>query len=481
MRAITRARLRGAIAAAAVAVVTVAAGLAQARPGGGGSYQGGGGGGGGGGGFHSGGGGFSPAVGVPVGGSGGGGGLFFFVVLVLIIVFVVAKGAAQQRRVLASRAALGDESGANPAGGDPLAELRARDPALTLESIVDHVQRMADMLRSAWCAGDMGPARPFVSDGIFSRFQVQLGLMQGENRRNVMGDARVLGVSLVGAEIADPLDVVHVRVDAEARDTEVPWNATAEQIAHALQRAPVEPYSEIWSITRLTGAQSKAPGFEVGRACPGCGAPLAQGETMKCRYCGALVCSGEHDWVLAEITQMVEWQPGSRPAQGLDALRARDRGVAREALEDRASYVFWKWVQAGRAPTPQAPLAKCATAAFLGTGTHLEWVRGATDVAVGAADLVACEVDPSSKGFDYAFVQVAWSARLQGNHSHTSSRHVLRLARRTGVTSKPSLTALVCTRCGAPLVESESARCDHCGAELAAGDQAWVLDAITAP
>jgi uncharacterized tellurite resistance protein B-like protein len=46
------------------------------------------------------------------------------------------------------------------------------------------------------------------------------------------------------------------------------------------------------------------------------------------------------------------------------------------------------------------------------------------------------------------------------------------------VTSKLSMTALVCQACGAALTESDSTRCDHCNAELADGAQAWVLDAI---
>jgi hypothetical protein len=235
--------------------------------------------------------------------------------------------------------------------------------------------------------------------------------------------------------------------------------------------------------------QSKPAGYQVGRACPRCGAPLDQGETMKCRYCGAVVCSGEHDWVLAEITQMSEWVPGHRLPRGLQELRAGDRGVAREVLEDRASYVFWKWVQAARAGT-WTPLRKCATQALLGSGAHLGttdlattnlgWVRAATDVAVGSSDLVACEVNPGGRGYDYAHVQIAWSARPPGTTQHVSSQTLVRLVRRTGVSSKPSLTALACPACGAPLAETESSRCDHCSAELADGEQTWVLDGLRA-
>jgi hypothetical protein len=200
---------------------------------------------------------------------------------------------------------------------------------------------------------------------------------------------------------------------------------------------------------------------------------------MKCRYCGAVVCSGEHDWVLAEITQMSEWAPGHRVPRGLQELRARDAGVAREVLEDRASYVFWKWVQAGRVGT-WAPLRKCATPALLGSGAHVEWVQGASDVAVGSSDLVACEVNPGGRGYDYAHVEIAWSARLRGASQHASSQTLVRLVRKTGVRSKPSLTALACPACGAPLAETESSRCDHCSAELADGEQTWVLDGLSA-
>jgi len=475
MREPTRALVRRTIASASAAVTAtiLRLPLAVARPGGGGSY-GGGGGGGGGGGFHSGGGGFGAPVG-PVGGGGGssGGGAFFFFLVLLVLFFIFFAAARQKRRQRTGAAGDGNVA----IDGDPLALLRTRDPALTVESIVEHVRQMADMLRGAWCAGDMGPARAFVSDGVFSRFQVQLGLMQAENRRNVMGDARVISVSVQGTENADPLDVVHVLVQAEARDTEVPWNASGDQIRAALQRAPIEPYEEIWSISRCTGAQSKPAGYAVGRACPRCGAPLAEGETIKCRYCGALVCSGEHDWVLAEITQTIEWRPTGQ-APGLDHLRVRDPGVARETLEDRASYVFWKWVQAAR-QGQLAPLRKCATPSLLARGARLEWATGAIDVAVGAAELVSCDVDPTGQGFDHAHVEVAWSARLRGSREHTKVKSLLRLARRSGVVSKPSMTALACPGCGAPLVESDSSRCDHCGVELAAGDQAWVLEDIT--
>jgi hypothetical protein len=448
----------------------------ETRPGGGGSYHGGGGGGGG---SFGGGGGSFGGTGSYTGG--GGGTLSPGGALVVLIIFAVVFGLVWLQR---RRARLGPRTdqydpmaGARPSA--PLDVLRARDPALTEQSIVDHVRPMADMLRQAWCGGDMRPARPFVSDGVYSRFQVQLALMRQENRRNVMGDARILYTSIEVVQDANPLDVVHVRLTAEARDTEVPWTARNEEIQAALARTPVAPYTEIWSLVRRAGAQTKPQGFAVGRACPGCGAPLDQGEVIKCRYCGALVCSGEHDWVLAEITQLEEWRPRMGPPPGVDALRARDPGVAAEVLEDRASYLFWKWVEAGRAGSA-VPLRKAATMAFIASGGRAEWVRGASDVAVGGADVARCVVGLPD-GYDHVDVLVRWSARFGGSSDYTPSQCVIRMARKSGVQSRPSMTALVCQACGAPVADSDSTRCQACGAELAAGDQAWVLEAVLSP
>jgi inner membrane protein import complex subunit Tim44-like protein len=485
---------------AAVAAALTAAASALARPGGGGSYRGGGGGGaghsGGGGGFGGGGRFGSGDRGFGFGGAAfpSGAGTYHEVraqdlvrLLTFILVVAVAGGVVllwtARRRLWLDERGPGLPFPASDApmdavrDSDALAPLRARDPGLTDQSIVDHIQPMAEVLRTAWCGGDLRAARALVSDGVYSRFQVQLALMRQENRRNVMGDARILAVTVEAVEDAPPLDVVHVRVTAEARDTEVPWGATDAQVFAALAGTGIQPYTEIWSLVRRTGAPSKPAGFAVGHACPSCGAPVVDGEMIRCRYCNALVCSGEHDWVLAEITQLVEWRPAAavRPA-GLDMLRARDPGIAREVLEDRASYLFWKWVQAGRAGS-FAPLRKCATQRLLAGGARLDWTRGASDIAVGGADVLACEVG-GQDGFDRVHVEISWSARFRDDQAHTSCKTVLRLLRKNGVTSKPSMTALVCQACGAPLVENDSTQCDYCGAQLNAGDQAWILEEL---
>ncbi len=463
---------------------------AWARPGGGGSYRGGGGGGGGGGGSRGGGGGYrsgsSSSGGIYYGGSSGSsdGGEIVLIVMAIVIGLIVFS-LVRRGRTAAFRDTRQAIWQAQQAATAPLRQaatldaLRTRDPNLTENDLFRRVHEMSRILRDAWCNGDMRPARPFVSDGVYSRFQVQLAMMRQENRRNVMADAQVLFTTLEAVESEPPFDVVHVRFTAQARDVMVPVQATQDQIAQALRAAPVEPYTEIWSLVRKHGATTKLDPSQIGKACPSCGAPLdASGEILTCKYCKALVCSGEYDWVLAEITQTVEWHPSTGTVDGLATLRDVDPQVAQEALEDRASYLFWKWLQSNREGSP-AKLRKCATPEFVATRAQLGGaVAQARDAAVGGADVLAVDRAPSDAEMDHVYVKVYWSAIFPGSREASPAQSIFRLARKAGVTSKLSMTALVCSQCGAGLTESDTTRCDHCNTELAAGAQAWVLDAI---
>jgi hypothetical protein len=416
--------------------------------------------------------------------------LGFFVVggVILLVIVFAARGNRQAGSV---RSALLDaqyDQEARSRRSVSIDVLQAHDPQLTEASILDRVRRMSDVLRDAWMAGDMRPARPFMSDGTFSRFQVQLELMKSEGVRNVMSDTQVLYVTLEAVQQNAPLDIVHVRFTAQARDATVPLQSTPQQVQQELARTPVSPYTEIWTLVRRQGAQTRMDAQQVGRVCPACGAPFDPGgEIVKCRYCSALVCSGEHDWVLGEITQLSEWHPNSAdPVPGLDGLREVDLGVTRETLEDRASYLFWKWIESGRTRSA-APLRKAATPdLFARGGDGAQVAESARDIAVGGADVVLCDVARTGeaevgKDVDYVYVKVFWSARFAPGAEPFPRQSLLRLARRSGMSTKLSMTAVVCPNCGGPLAETDDPRCSHCGADVVATGQMWALDAVMQP
>ena len=463
--------------------------LLYARPGGGGSFHSGG----------SGGHGFSAGVhghaGIGHGGPLGLGDsavsgrqiLFFIGLLAAYLLFRLLAGWVFR----AGARALGVRAGAAPGRPGPqfpqgvppapglqgLHSLRQQDPGLTEEGITRRALRMAEILREAWCAGDMRPARSFVSDGVFCRFTTQLAMMRARGERNAMGDARIVAIASVGAELAPPLEVLHLRVDGQARDCTVPLDASAEQVARALHAVPVAPYTEIWSLVRRQGVQTRSGAAPVGQACPSCGAPLGNGEVIQCQYCHALVNSGEYDWVLAKITQPAVWHPvAAERIPGFAALRGADPGLAAAALEDRASFLFWKWIEACAQGSP-APMRKCAIAGFLAA---MPAAPALLDVAVGGVDLLACGPAGEHRGMDAVTVKVTWSGASGPGAESLPRVQLIAMARQAGVMSSPASSALLCPECGAALGASDSDRCDHCHAQVATGAHAWVLAGVVA-
>jgi hypothetical protein len=222
--------------------------------------------------------------------------------------------------------------------------------------------------------------------------------------------------------------------------------------------------------------------------CPNCGAPFDGGAAGNCGYCGAIVNSGAYDWVLAEITQGVEAASAPLEVPGLDALRSADPALSLEVLEDRASLLFWGWIDAQSRSEP-GRMAKLATADFLADMTadaaalrSRQRTRVFLQAAVGSVAVRAIEQDAATT---LAHVEIRWSARMgvvpagasPGTLATLPQRWTFTLSRKAGVKTDEArgMATARCGNCGAPLGDSVQPTCDHCGATLNDGAHDWVL------
>jgi hypothetical protein len=195
-------------------------------------------------------------------------------------------------------------------------------------------------------------------------------------------------------------------------------------------------------------------------------------DVVRCEYCKAVVNSGEHDWVLAEITQPEEWRPWMTNAEigGLAELQTKDPAVSRQELEDRGSVVFWKWIDARVTGTRLRLERFC-----LQPGSPPADRAALSQVAVGSSELV--NVTVAQDGLDHCEIEVTWSASENGAQPTNQVIRVV-LARATTATSKGGLNSLDCPNCRGPLADSDLAKCNFCGEPLAGGKYEWSLEAI---
>lgn len=464
-----------------------------ARAGGGGGFSGGGGGGG-----------FSGG-----GSSGGGGGLgviIYFLIRLIIekpligIPLAIAIGfgfyitAKNTRSASMSRTIRrGNTAAASLRLRSEIDKIVARDPAFSADIFKQRCAKLLPDVQYAWSAQEMLPVRHFISDGVFERFSLQIEMQKGSGLRNIMENVEVIGSRLIDAESDEHFDTIHLAVTAQAVDKLVTLDGK-----RTLQGSSTpERFTEIWTFLRRPGAKTlERPGLLEG-FCPNCGTQLKLSTSTTCESCGALINSGEYDWVLSEITQQEVWHPHRHQAiAGVDLLRKADPGFNTQAIEDKVSAIFWHH-RAAEFFANRKLLSGVALPEFTEReekfwkkdehGRH----RFYADAAVGSVDLA--EVIPGSTPEDPNRVRVLveWSghrelAKVPGLikprwELSRLMRQEYVLMRKQGVKSieKAALTSLHCPGCGAPQVAESTGECRYCGLAQNDGSNSWVLEAVS--
>lgn len=367
--------------------------------------------------------------------------------------------------------------------------LKRKDPAFELQPVLDRTRWLFLALQKAWFQRDMTPVRPFLSDATWQRFNGQLQLLAAQGVRDAITDFEVLDLQLIGLEQSEWFDSIHLRVQARMRDADVPASFTDAQATEAARRAPMEAFTEVWTFVRKPGAQTRVGADLYQGKCPNCGAPYAGGAANKCDYCGAVVNSGNYDWTLSEITQGVEHERGHKTVGGLREAREADPALNLEILEDRASLLFWRWIDA-QSRGDLKPLAKVASPeALQRLGKELEDLRHRgrrrvfLECAVGSVEVRGLEVDPASH--DLAHVEIRWSARMGVGPVNepppklptVPQRFVFTLMRKHGARTNTAngMSTDRCPQCNATLTDSAATACDFCGTQLGSGERDWVL------
>jgi uncharacterized tellurite resistance protein B-like protein len=417
----------------------------------------------------------TPAVGIPV-----------LLIAVLIVIAIIRNGSGTyQSNVIRRGGAALDRN----RSADAKARVRARDPAFDAAAFCRRVGAGFTKLQDAWSRQDLQTVRPFISDGVHERFSLQFAEQRAEGYRNIMRDVAIVDIAIadgVSDEIYDSLDV---RIRAQAIDYRVSI-ADGRRISGSTTTGA---FTEIWSFLRRRGASTIAgkPGLIEGH-CPNCGAPVELNESANCSRCSALLRSGEYDWVLTEITQECEWQPGAQShVPGLRQMRAGDAGLSVQAIEDRASVIFWRWIAAQRIGKPD-PLQKVSSPAYgEAFATKLRQTQGLGRsyfgaCAVGSVGVVGFLPGGGGDGSrDLGLIEVRWSGRRieAGQNASTKAagshhRTLLVLGRQSGSKTDVAkgISSAHCPNCGAPESGGASGSCEFCGTCLNDGNHGWVLD-----
>lgn len=345
-----------------------------------------------------------------------------------------------------------------------LTDLQARDPEFREELFLREARTAFGQILESWSLRRLEESAHLMSDGVLRRFLVELELNAQRGVRNVLLPAGFFAGSLIAVETDEAYDTLHVSFGGQFQEREVPAG-TADEEAVATARASLpRAFEEVWSFVRRREHGQAAGQLTAGK-CPSCGAPIARSAVATCEHCQAILNSGAHDWVLAEITEAGDFfcRP-SKHVRNWQQQLDHDPLINRQVLEDRASLIFWKWIEAratgstghfARLCTPEAleRLDSCSDAP----------PRGFRRVVLGDVQLL--EVEPEQ---GRAHLQLYW--RTAAEDWELPRKSMLTLRRDPALTTRADTGMATdrCHRCAGFQRELEAVHCEWCGALLPA-------------
>jgi rubrerythrin len=404
-------------------------------------------------------------------------GLVFIVIFLAFGIFIIYKIFKMFSKFFFGKSSSVDDTKPTEYYFSPnvLEQIKKYDPEFNPSNFMNRARETSERLQASWSSAEMLPVRNFLSQGLYNRFKQQLELMISQEKvRNVMGDYKVLGVSVDAISASLQYHTLHVKIKASARDVEVPADSSNGAIEKAVKSAAKEAFAEVYSFTRKIGVKTSESRDMLKGQCPNCGyIPDNFSQINKCPGCGSIYNSGDYDWVLSEITQLEEWkESSSSDVPSLAELEGRNLSINREIIEDRASYIFWRWI-AGRARGSSAPLAR-----DIASGANLVMPQSPEFIArpaIGAADLESVNSD---NAIATARVKILWSASFSPGEEPYHQEHVFVLTMPLTLKNPYGLADHSCSNCGAPLPDTDALKCSYCGADLPNVVNDWLLSSI---
>ena len=178
-------------------------------------------------------------------------------------------------------------------------QIQAIDPNFSAEKFTAWVREVFIKLQQAWTEQNWKLIRPFESEELFSLHNSQLDEYIRSGKINVVEKIGVKDCRLSSFTEDGDKEVLKVILSAVMRDYVI--DAKTRKV---LESDPNRDWSMTYEMTfnRKVGVKTQEGLSNKSTTnCPNCGAPTEITSAGQCEYCGSVITTGEHDWVLSDI------------------------------------------------------------------------------------------------------------------------------------------------------------------------------------
>ena len=228
--------------------------------------------------------------------------LIVFLVIALIC-FVIAKAASSGNTTPQAPYRRSSSTPAAPVppncDGEITAAIQKNDPNFSKDKFIAWTKEVFIAMQMAWTARDWSKIRPFEKEELFRQHEMQLQEYINLGRINVMERMNVNQAGMVNYERDPQYETLTVYMQTRMVDYIID-----EKTKKVLKGDPNKDCFMNYLLTfiRKTGVLTNpATSNHSTVSCPNCGAPCNVTSAGECQFCGSIITTGEHDWVLSNL------------------------------------------------------------------------------------------------------------------------------------------------------------------------------------
>ncbi|MCI9015707.1 MAG: Tim44 domain-containing protein [Clostridia bacterium] len=178
-------------------------------------------------------------------------------------------------------------------------EIKQIDPNFSEQKFLAWAKEVFIKLQKAWTKRDWSEVRPFESDELFEQHSAQLQEYIDSHKINIIERISVSYAELHDFLIDGDKEILSITLKAVMIDYIID-----EKTKEVLMGNKVEDKYMTYRLVfaRKIGRKTKEGTNDINTTnCPNCGAPTEITSSGKCQYCGSIITTGEHDWVLTSL------------------------------------------------------------------------------------------------------------------------------------------------------------------------------------
>lgn len=229
------------------------------------------------------------------------------IICIILVVIFIKLGKSGKLKSLLSRNSktnnvnnyTSTNNTSNYSSDEVASKVRETDPNFSEDKFIGWTREVFIKLQQAWTDRNWKIIRPFESEELFNLHNTQLEEYIKNNKINVIEKINVSYCALTDFRVDGDKEVMTVELHAIMRDYVI--DATSKKV---LESDPNKDWNMqyIMTFNRKIGVKTHAGTSNKSTTnCPNCGAPTEITSAGQCSYCGSVITTGEHDWVLTDI------------------------------------------------------------------------------------------------------------------------------------------------------------------------------------